>query len=346
MKDNVLISVCIPTFNRCNVVINLCNELLKIKNNNFNVVILDNNSTDATYAKLKKIKDPRLFCFKNDVCIGGSANTLKSIFSTTSKYTLLCNDRDKIDIIELEKLINFLKHKEFSIILTSQKKRSTKNKSYIITHGIKSLLKLNFCYHPTGIIFNNSVLKTYFSYSDLKSFKNFPYCYALLLRKLCMYKDVLIYDFGLWKEAEPEYKKDNISKYMKQGELWFNPYSRYEQYIEFLSNDFDNIKSINYCKYCKWLLIIKGYRYFSRLATLGYMVILGNETECLHYQVKLRNIKFNEIMQIFRKFSKKVFNDALIINNCNILILKSFCILLSFEILFKYVSYKLIKFLS
>ncbi len=60
MSENLLISVVIPTYNRADFILKTLNSILDQEYQNFEVIIVDDGSTDNTLQLLEKVEDPRL----------------------------------------------------------------------------------------------------------------------------------------------------------------------------------------------------------------------------------------------------------------------------------------------
>ena len=70
--EDILLSICIPTYNRADIVYECVKECLKISGDDIEVVVNDNCSTDDTKGKLEKIVDKRFRYYRNNENIGYS----------------------------------------------------------------------------------------------------------------------------------------------------------------------------------------------------------------------------------------------------------------------------------
>ena len=98
------LSICIPTYNRGEHVSLLVKSILENDSKEFDIVVLDNCSTDNTKELLEQIKDSRLIFKQNKENIGGKLNSAQILTKASGEYALLCLDRDSIDV----KYINVL----------------------------------------------------------------------------------------------------------------------------------------------------------------------------------------------------------------------------------------------
>lgn len=93
--NEILLSICIPTYNRAEWVPGLVLECLKINSAKIEVIVVDNCSPDNTQALLNEIKDPRFYYYRNSVNVGYS-NVGDCINKGNGKFCLLLRDKDRV----------------------------------------------------------------------------------------------------------------------------------------------------------------------------------------------------------------------------------------------------------
>ena len=81
-----LISVIMPTHNRQTIIQTAINSVLKQKYKNFELIIIDDGSTDNTTKTVKKIKDPRIKLLQNKKCQGVSHARNKGLKNAKGQY--------------------------------------------------------------------------------------------------------------------------------------------------------------------------------------------------------------------------------------------------------------------
>ena len=106
-----LLSICIPTYNRAEIVFECVKNCLKNEYDFLEVVVTDNCSTDTTEEKLSQIKDSRFKYYKNKENIG-YANLSMCMKNGSGKYCLLLSDEDEIYDIDWKNLKSFLEVSE------------------------------------------------------------------------------------------------------------------------------------------------------------------------------------------------------------------------------------------
>lgn len=96
MENKYLISICIPTFNRCDVLEHCLDSIVKdpVFSSDFEVVISDNNSTDNTEELVNKYinKFSNVKYYKNETNVGGDRNFIYALERAKGEYLKLLND--------------------------------------------------------------------------------------------------------------------------------------------------------------------------------------------------------------------------------------------------------------
>jgi len=105
------ISFVIPCYNCENIIQNslkrLIKKFIKLRISRFEIIVIDDGSTDGTYKELKKFKNKRVKVIKNFSNLGKSSSLIKGIKKTTFKKIILC-DSDLPYFEYLPKLIRLL----------------------------------------------------------------------------------------------------------------------------------------------------------------------------------------------------------------------------------------------
>ena len=109
----VLLSICIPTFNRAGylkkLLANLLSQAAELDDpSQVEVVVSDNASDDATAGVLKEFEREGLVAETNAENIGGAANLYKAIRMASGEYCWLMGDDDHIVPGALRKLIKII----------------------------------------------------------------------------------------------------------------------------------------------------------------------------------------------------------------------------------------------
>jgi len=109
------IDVFLATYNRSNYIEEMVVSILNQSFKDFNLIILDNGSTDSTTQVINTFKDPRVFCLKEEV---NSREFLNLPFSISkSEYFLIAHDDDSLEPNFLENQIKLLdQDKEINLL--------------------------------------------------------------------------------------------------------------------------------------------------------------------------------------------------------------------------------------
>lgn len=194
MQNQIVLSICIPTYNRKDILKETLDEIFFYEKNDIDVIVIDNASTDGTREMLDNYKEERLIVKHNVVDKGMFENQLEALFSGNGKYTLLLMDRDRIFSTGIYELITFLNRVDIEIIHidSNVKEYKYEKEGRAISYGVIRT-------HPSQLIYKTNDLKRLCDKKRLmhiiKSDKDYSYSYpeiiALLLlnqsHKICLY---------------------------------------------------------------------------------------------------------------------------------------------------------------
>ena len=155
------LSICIGTYNRISKLLPMVQEILRCPSPDFEVVVLDNVSTDGTVESLRKVaqEDSRLKVFQNEENIGGIKNPVKALTLGTGKYVLMLLDKDRIDSAYLEEFLDFLRSHELSMGYCTLNADEYGKQNKIYATRIDSLLNTSYLSkHPSGNFYRKSLL--------------------------------------------------------------------------------------------------------------------------------------------------------------------------------------------
>ncbi len=159
MKNNVVLCICISTYNRSEKIERIVKEILKCTSDKLGVVVVDDHSTDDTILRLNHISDYRLQIYKNTSNLGAKGNWYETINKGDGKYLLHLLDRDWINFLYLEKLIEILERENcgFGYVGSMFSKAPVyKEQDGIIERYSRGLEAMNMfactLVHPSGVI--------------------------------------------------------------------------------------------------------------------------------------------------------------------------------------------------
>lgn len=117
--DRPILSICIGTYNRKQFLSELLQQILESKESEIEVIVCDNASTDGTWDMLNQIEDKRLCCYQNEQNFGAEYNWFKSMLLGNGKYLMNLNDRELIDMMEVQRFISVMRNVEASAVVAS-----------------------------------------------------------------------------------------------------------------------------------------------------------------------------------------------------------------------------------
>lgn len=127
VKDNILLSICIPTFNRDDYLTNTLNSIVNQAKfpASCEVIISDNNSTDSTRAIgeffSKKYSNVRYY--RNGANIGAESNFLKLLDYGYGKYLKLHSDKACFYENKLDELVKDIENSDHDVIFLLNENR-------------------------------------------------------------------------------------------------------------------------------------------------------------------------------------------------------------------------------
>jgi GT2 family glycosyltransferase len=113
-----LVSICIPTFNRPELLARAVHSCLGQTYRNFEIVITDNSDGDASRDFIARLNEPRVRYHKNDENIGGYKNLLKVMSLARGTYLSLLMDDDLLKPRALELMVEaFEQHPTAGVVM-------------------------------------------------------------------------------------------------------------------------------------------------------------------------------------------------------------------------------------
>ena len=231
-RDNILLSICIPSFNRGKRAYDNIIHLLQSYYDEEIEIILSNNGTQNEtkeyYEKIRDIEDARLKYFAFEENKGFAINCCKICELATGKFILLVSDEDLVNFDSLGKILNLLNQSKnkLSIMRTSTTTQS-KPTVKLANEGKDALLTFMLTSnYMSGIIFNNNLLKQHKGIEYVKEnlensvCANYPHMFWELL--LCQYGNVQGTEILLIHEGKAE--KTEIGEMKNEGNKIKFPY--------------------------------------------------------------------------------------------------------------------------
>ncbi|UOD35672.1 glycosyltransferase family 2 protein [Deferribacteraceae bacterium V6Fe1] len=118
--QNNLVSILVPVYNRETLIEETVRSALNQTYKNFEIIIVDNKSTDKTWQVLEKLahKDKRIKIFQNETNIGPVRNWKRCIDEASGEYGKILWSDDLIAPEFLEKTVSFLENSDVGFVFT------------------------------------------------------------------------------------------------------------------------------------------------------------------------------------------------------------------------------------
>lgn len=269
MSQDIMVSFCISSYKRKEMVEELVLHFLSSKNEKIEVVVVDDCSKDGTIECLNLIRDKRLHVYEKEYQEGGSACWYDALEKGSGRWLFQIIDRDWIDITKIDTLINELQKLEEENVgfAVAGEKFSDSEEVKIYGAGFETLREFALRHsHPTGQIFRKEDWdkidnkKQYF-YDEKYGIYPHGYLYAImgnykkgayLLFDIC---DKAHYNQRIIKTISTVYASRSDKK------EWFMPESRYRlltlaaENIQLIDNK-DFIKPIMLDRYIKFFYLV------------------------------------------------------------------------------------------
>lgn len=297
-KQNILLSICIPTFNRKQVLISNVKELLSSSDKRFQIVIQDNASTDGTDSDISKFKDTRIKYCKNENNIGGTPSSIKALSNNNSKYSMLLLDKDIINVKELANFLDILDKEKPDFGYVNLDVENI-NSTYKVDAGLNGIKEFGFLSkHPTGYFFlsnlwDECVNSTWFSQIDTL----FPFVPDCVMSCLAIkYKGIVVGNHII--NAAFKTKSDGSkSLTYTYANMWFFPKmldERMKTYTNVLFSQDCDTKSM-----CVGLNKIFRQNIIGK--TISYKHLMSDSTTCEHYNLQMKNIGLAEMVKYLKE---------------------------------------------
>lgn len=158
-SNSPVLSICIPTYNRIEILYATLRKILSISDNRFVVNISDNASTDGTFQKLSSVDDARLVVN----CLNKKESAYKNynhvIQQADSDYVLLVLDKEKINENYISDFIDFLLANKPAFGLVNITAKDSDGKPSFYLKGVDSVLHGGGGgdTHPSGFFYNRQL---------------------------------------------------------------------------------------------------------------------------------------------------------------------------------------------
>ena len=110
---NELVSIIMPSFNTGKFIKETIDSVINQTYRNWELIIIDDCSTDNTNEVVKKINDSRIIYLKNEVNSGAAVSRNKALREAKGRWIAFLDSDDLWKNDKLEKQINFMKKNNY-----------------------------------------------------------------------------------------------------------------------------------------------------------------------------------------------------------------------------------------
>lgn len=317
--DMPIVSFCIATYQRYEVLNELIQEILSVDTDEIEVVVCDNKSEDGSIEKISKIEDGRLKIFINETNVGSSLNVHESLDKGNGEYLFYVNDRDNVDKFKINKLIEILKClKKEDVAFAKCLNVKNEIEPYRIYEGGKDALVMFACKvdHPTGYIFRRDKwheIQNRRRYFEDQKYGDYPIteiC-AILAKNQ---KGALVYgDICDWNRRRIDFSKVKSGYYNNRIDkrLWFTPEVLYRE----LKIGYYFLKKIEVSEEIRNQILVERYKVYLYWCVSGYKTMISDPANTDHYNFYPLQDFWHVFMTSILNGKKLWFNTSSLIND-------------------------------
>ncbi|MGN0015691.1 MAG: glycosyltransferase family 2 protein [Candidatus Gastranaerophilaceae bacterium] len=281
-----ILSICIPTYNRGEYLYTMLSNFLKTKNNNFEIIVSDNKSTDGAVDKLKTIQDKRFRLIENENNYGSYINSLIAFSAANGEYIMPLMDKDFICSDKIDEVITLLQKEKFYVgyfNLDYDNEISFVDRFYSKTDCIKNLAYGTR--HPSGFLFDANIFHQKNLCEKYKNAEDIVKTFMVdfLAAELCEYKKGAIFHIKFVKMAHPPFDgiKHSYTYSPDKGNLFFTPENRFKAFKSF----FEHMNSLNLNENERVNIIVEMLKQLYHQSTSGYIYYLNDKGICDWYNI-------------------------------------------------------------
>lgn len=298
----MLLSICIPSYNRLHILKKTVEEILQSSSKDFEIVIIDNGSSEDINKEII-IEDSRLRIIKKDIPVSGPHNFNECTRFAHGKYAMILLDQDHINEPYLENFLKCLRdHPSIygGYCDLDRDPRFTYNKFYVAKRGNN----VEFCYaskHPSGEFYLTKHIQKVFSRVPDFLLEN-SFFFDILLTDCAFHGDMLRYNEPLITQANDK-ERSLVKSYSYSGKkknLYFDPIERLKQFFIY-SRHLNHV-----CRDQRWKRSVYQhlYRRTMALVTVIYKFHMENIAACAHYHIPTKYISYKELFYWWFTFNR------------------------------------------
>lgn len=311
-KNAYTLSFCLSTYNRAQEIENNVKTLLACESKRFEVIVVDDNSTDDTYERLSKINDSRFKYIRNTENCGGPQAWFQALECGSGEFLYCLNDYDTVFTSSIKTIINVLKSPlpdhitaELGIIMVGRKNSGDDDLIYY-NCGEEALNRFAYIpFHPSEVIFSrkawqSSANRREYFYDD--EFYKRIYAHGYVVADFASCFSGLFIDYkNLWSDNSCTTAKSNAYKKAKSDTpKYWEPAAGFKMMESMVAH----LATANIKDTVKVHLFKTLYGQMSSRVTFGYRDYTKIMNENGRYGQKKKHVSFLSFKPIDNKFKK------------------------------------------
>lgn len=290
----MLLSICIPSYNRFEKLNETIDSILKAKSNAFEVVIVDNCSPRDINEYIT-CNDARLRIVKRETPVYGGKNVSDCIVFARGKYALMLLDKDTIDGKYLDDFISTILDNQdvmggYCVLNSLNKGISVVSKEVIATFGYLSK-------HPSGNFYRIDELRQYIELKENEMERD-PFAFDVYMAYCASKGKMMLYDkemvFSLLDNVDnsKKNKEKSLTFSKDKGNVYYlvpNRMMQFKTYMQCLSE-------LEVSKEEKKRALELLYESSLIHVTLEYRYIMKNKDVCEHYGHETENVNLLKML--------------------------------------------------
>jgi len=271
-----LLSICVPTFRRAEIVYKTVQNHLSITSEKIEVVVCDNHSPDHTLALLTTINDSRFKLYTNDKNEGFPYNISRVLKEATGHFVCMMSDEDILNKDAVKQVLNWIKDfmengMDVAVVIANfHSNMHTITKEDELINALYGRVS-----YMSGLIINRDKLED----SDfiISSDNYYPHVQLILkagIKGRIIYSNLRLYEQMCHDDTTIvefiETQKDDEAVYK---EAYVEPNSRLNQF----KTESNMIFELGINKKIKWSLFTRQYQTKCLQGTIIYELVTRNE---------------------------------------------------------------------
>lgn len=294
--NHIVVSFCIATFRRYDILRELLTEILSVDNDQFEVVVCDDCSADGSINRIKQIQDRRLRIYINNTNVGSMQNIYEALSKGRGKYLFYINDRDNVDCFKIKELIDLLNELEKKEVAFIKCAGFMKTEKYQIFYSGKDAILEFACRvaHPTGYIYLKSAwdeienLNLFFEKQYDSDYPASMVCAVMALK----YNGAYLYgDICDVSRKRIDFTTVKSGYYLKRKDkrIWYSPEVQWRELVF----GYGFLKRLHVQEEILEEFLFQRYGEYLKRVLIQYKNIVSKPENTVHYKLKISRNSLN-----------------------------------------------------